>query len=259
MLAGHTKKQLEKYAKMKTFSQKFKEKHCKKFPQVKMVTCHCKSHHKSNCGCLSDAFIEKARTNFSCLLSQPNSAEEFATKLKALAMHAKDKHKWDGGQCDFHPMRVCSCGKCKTEALECEGKDYKSKISLKCPLHALAYEIECEYWSSMAADLVHPVLKRGHSNWLEASHNVLIRFRPKHTYLDRLHYELSTNLGLLQSNMTYIYKKLGPKYHWISDLYQRLKLPMYDGLEEVLEATNRNRKTRLDDLKREEKKKGVLS
>ena len=49
----------------------------------------------------------------------------------------------------------------------------------------------------MASELVHPVLKRGHSNWLEASHNVFIRFRPKHLHLERLHYEVSTNLGLL--------------------------------------------------------------
>ena len=48
----------------------------------------------------------------------------------------------------------------------------------------------------MSQVLVHPVLKRGHSNWLEASHNVLIRFRPKHINLECLHFETSTNLGL---------------------------------------------------------------
>ena len=67
----------------------------------------------------------------------------------------------------------------------------------------LPYEIECHQRASMSEQLVHPILKRGHSNWLEASHNVFIRFQPKHIHLERLHYILSTELALLQSNMTY--------------------------------------------------------
>ncbi len=107
----------------------------------------------------------------------------------------------------------------------------------------------------MADQLVHPELKRGHSNWLEASHNVFIRFRPKHVHLERLHYETSTNLALLQSNMTYMYTKRGPSYHWISDLYQRLKLPVYDGLREALEASNRRWMKGLADQKTDKTKK----
>ena len=72
------------------------------------------------------------------------------------------------------------------ENYECEGKDYHTKHILSCPLHSLAYEIECDRRADMADVLVHPVLKRGHSNWLEASHNVFIRFRPKHINLERL-------------------------------------------------------------------------
>ena len=63
--------------------------------------------------------------------------------------------------------------------------------------------------------LVHPILKRGHSNAVEASHNVLIRFRSKDVFLERLHYQLSTNLGLLQANLTYMHDKFGTSYHWI--------------------------------------------
>lgn len=96
----------------------------------------------------------------------------------------------------------------------------------------------------MTDQLVHPVLKRGHSNWLEASYNMFIRFRPKHVHLQRLHYMTSTNLALLQSNMTYMYTRRGPSYHWIPDLYQRLGLPVYDCLREVLEAVNRERRVR---------------
>ena len=70
--------------------------------------------------------------------------------------------------------------------------------------HVLAYEIECKERASQADKLVHPILKRGHSNAVEASHNVLIRLRSKDIFLERLHYHLSTNLGLLQANLTYM-------------------------------------------------------
>ena len=58
---------------------------------------------------------------------------------------------------------------------------------------------ECHKRAEM---LVHSTLNRGHSNLLEASHNVFICFRPKHIDLERLHYVVSTELALLQSNMT---------------------------------------------------------
>ena len=102
------------------------------------------------------------------------------------------------------------------------------------------------------AVLVHPVLKRGHSNWLEASHNVFIRFRPKHINLERLHYATSNNLGLLQSNMTYMYNKHGPSYHCVAELFRRLGLPVFEGL---LEALNRKRKAELDLAKTEAAKR----
>lgn len=260
LCGGHAgrahKKQLEKLAKMKSFSHDFKKKHNEKFPQVDIVACCCPSRHHPGCGCLSDAFIERARNNFSFVLSQAQSAEEFKTKLNALPRHARDEHIWDEGQCDFHPVKVCSCGKCPNKSeFKCEGKDYHTKFLLSCPLHSLAYEIECNERASMASELVHPVLKRGHSNWLEASHNVFIRFRPKHLHLERLHYEVSTNLGLLQSNMTYLYDKRGPAYHWIPILYNRLKLPLFDGLQEQLELHNRKRKESLGYQKTESSKK----
>ena len=84
-------------------------------------------------------------------------------------------------------------------------------------------------------ELIHPVLKRGHSNAVEASHNVFIRFRSKDIYLGRLHYHVSTNLALLQANLTYMHAKFGISYHWIPDLYRHMKLPVFDGVQEALE------------------------
>ena len=95
-------------------------------------------------------------------------------------------------------------------------------------------------------ELIHPVLKRGHSNALEASHN---RFRSKDISLERLHYHVSTNLALLQANLTYMHAKYGISCHWIPDLYRRMKLPVFDGVQEALERRNVRRKRGLDRAK----------
>ena len=120
--------------------------------------------------------------------------------------------------------RVCICKQCSGEDLKCEGKEYHTRCALTCPFHSLAYEIECHERAEISKQLVHPILKRGHSKWLEASHSVFIRFRPKHINLERLHYVVSTELALLQSNMTYIYEKRGPQYHWVVELFKLLRL-----------------------------------
>ena len=122
--------------------------------------------------------------------------------------HAQDIHSWNGGQCDFHDLRECTCGKCEAE-ITCDGKEYHAKNPLKCPFHALAYKIECYNRASQADQIIHTELGRGHSNYPEASHNVLVRFRSKDKYLQSIHYMVSTNMGLLQANMTWLGKKYG--------------------------------------------------
>ena len=132
---------------------------------------------------------------------------------------------------------------------QCQGKDYHTREVLSCPFHLLVYKIECHIRAKMADQLVDSTLKRGHSNWLESSHNIFIRFRQKHIFLERLHYHVATNLGLLQANQTQEYSQEGPAYHWKIDLLQRLNLPVYDGVREVLRKLNRSRNKRLDALK----------
>ena len=150
-----------------------------------------------------DAFIKRVRNNFSYILTDSKSAEEFAKRLRVLPRHVRDEHEWEevkeeGAEptrehCDFHPLKVCSCGNCADKGnFECEGKDYAMWYRLTFPFHSFVYEIECDYRASMADSLIHPVLKKGHSNWLEASHNVFIRFRSKDISLERLHYEVSS-------------------------------------------------------------------
>ena len=99
------------------------------------------------------------------ILMEAQSQEEFVKRLEALPKHARDIHEWEGGRCDFHPLRVCTCKKCgDKEQIECEGKPYKTRMKLDCEFHALLYEIECTERAAQASKLVHPILKRGHSN-----------------------------------------------------------------------------------------------
>ena len=116
---------------------------------------------------------------------------------------------------------------------------------MTCPFHALAFEIECHSRASQAKQIIHEKLGRGHSNYPEASHNVLIRFRSKDKNLQRVHYIVSTNLGLLQSNMSWLSKKHGQSYHWILDLFSRMKLPVFDGMLGALEKANKIRANNL--------------
>ena len=53
----------------------------------------------------------------------------------------------------------------------------KTMHVLTCPLHALVYEIECDYRASQAQDPIHPELSKGHSNIHESFHSVLTKFK----------------------------------------------------------------------------------
>ena len=160
-------------------------------------------------------------------------------RVKALPRHAVDDHS----QCDFHPLVICSCGKCKkNEPIKCEGKAYKTRFRLDCKFHTLLYEIECHTRADQVKEIIHPVLKRGHSNSVEASHNVFIRFRSKYISIQRLHYNLSTNLALLQANLTYMHAIYGTKYHWIPEVFRRMGLPIFEGAQEALETHSLGRK-----------------
>ena len=204
-------------AAIKTFTKQYQKKHQVKFPDVETVECCCAGgKHKKKCGCLSDKFIKQARINFfCCLVHSGKDPDSFEKKLCNLGKyHAHNIHQCGGGSCDFHSLKTCVCKQCdEDDEVTCDGNLYSTKNPLTCPLHSLAYEIECVERASRAHELIHPVLGRGHSNLPEASHNVLVRFRRKNLYLHRLHYISSTNLGLCQSNMTWLTDKRGVQYH----------------------------------------------
>ena len=213
LCGGHVARAHTKHlevTKQKSFSETKKDSLKQEFPDVTEVKCHCPKRHRKNCGCISKSFLRGARTNFFyCLLQAKTDPEIFAACLLALGKHhAHDIHMWKDGQCDFH-MKNCSCGSCEDDNVQCEGEDYHSKNSLSCPFHALAYEVECHNRASQASQIIHSELGRGHSNYPEASHNVLVRFQSKDKYLQSIHYMVSTNMGLMQANMTWLNKKKG--------------------------------------------------
>ena len=89
------------------------------------MTCHCPVNHNAGCGCLSKKFIGKAHTDFTSILMECQSQEEFVQRLTALPKHARDEQEWDGERCDFHPQHVCTCKECDNKGeIKCKGKPY---------------------------------------------------------------------------------------------------------------------------------------
>ncbi|KXJ07142.1 hypothetical protein AC249_AIPGENE6000 [Exaiptasia diaphana] len=139
--------------------------------------------------------------------------------------------------------------------IKCDGKPYTTRCVLSCPLHALLYQIECERVAKKAADVVHTEMGRGHSNLPESKFNVLTRFRPKSVNLQQKHYEFITNIGLCQSNMTFMYNTAGKEYHWMRSVLSLMKLPVPDGIQDVWTGENTRRIKALEKQKTEKAKR----
>ncbi|KAJ7377766.1 hypothetical protein OS493_026902 [Desmophyllum pertusum] len=91
------------------------------YPQLETVKCECagKRANSKKCGCMSDEFLARAKSNhFSALKQSGNDPEEYAKRMRILGKyHSRDIHDWVGKdgktyRCPWHPQRVCSCGKC---------------------------------------------------------------------------------------------------------------------------------------------------
>ena len=243
-------KKLEELKGMSTFSPAFIALHKSKFPAVESVKCCCagKKHtfvatrNKPVCGCIGPGFIQNAKRNHYCALVQAGcSPEKYRDTMLILGKyHSRDIHEWEGGSCSFHPLVKCSCKECVEDEngfypdMKCQGQPYRSAHPLKCEFHGLAYEIECAERAKNANSVIDPELGKGHSNLPEATFRVLPKFRAKDTNLHQKHYQASTNLGLIQANMSWLYKEKGAQYHWIVDLYSRMGLPVLSGIQEMV-------------------------
>ena len=94
---------------------------------------------------------------------------------------------------------------------------------------------------------------------MEASHNVYICYRNKHIAVEKLHYHVATDLALLQANLSAMREKKGNDYHWIPELYQRLGLPLYEGIQTALLSYCQTRDSILEKTKEEESKRKPIS
>ena len=140
----------------------------------------------------------------------------------------------------------------------CSGKHYKVRGKvLTSDLHSLLYKIECNRIAEKANKVIDPVMGKGHSNLSETKFHVLTKFRPKDVNLHQLHYEFSTNLGLCQSDMTFLGKCKGSSYHWARDLFAKMGLPEVEGLDDIVTKENVERMRRLERQKRTSKKPAV--
>ena len=52
--------------------------------------------------------------------------------------------------------------------------------------------------------------------------------------MNRLHYMTLTNAGLCHWNMTWCYEVRGPQYQWVTDLYERINLPILPAIVKAL-------------------------
>ena len=89
---------------------------------------------------------------------------------------------------------------------------------------------ECAKRAKNAEKVIDPELGKGHSNLPELIFSVLTKFRAKDTNLHQKNYLASTNLGLLQANMTWCFKNKEPHYHWIIELYSKI----FDRIQEMV-------------------------
>ena len=82
------------------------------------------------------------------------------------------------------------------------------------------YEIDCvQEVAAKSSSLNHPTLGHLRTNATESCFSTLTRFRSKNSHLRCMHYEVSTNLGLVHANLTRLIQA-DPNYHWYMELYR---------------------------------------
>ena len=84
-------KALKSY-KAKEFTEDYMAKHENDFPSVRSVTCMCKGkRHSKGCGCIIDAFVESAKRNLFCAITQcGNDSDKYAQRMRKLGgCHAR--------------------------------------------------------------------------------------------------------------------------------------------------------------------------
>ena len=247
------RKQLEMHSKQKVFTDTKIGKYKRQFPEVSSVRCHCSRNHKSGCGCLSPAFIAKAHTDFTSIFMACDSQEEFSRRSWPCPnMRVMNTSGREGDVTSAH---------CVSALIQSVRTKSRYSVMEGCTTPDASSRVPSTRWLMISSAIKeqskqnNSVFKQGHLNSLEASHDILIRFKSKDVFLERLHYQLSTNLGLLQANLTYMHGKFGTHYHWIPELYKRLKLPVFDDVQALERYSSQRRKLSIEKAKTEKQKK----
>lgn len=95
----------------------------------------------------------KSHNHMNCCIHHNNNIFGWLQPQELGRYHAWGIHKWNDGEYSFHPAQVCSCGSCSDEEeLKCPDKGYESRSVVICPMHSLAYDIECDHRANDAAD-----------------------------------------------------------------------------------------------------------
>ena len=100
------KKILELRQKIKKMPKQMSDKYKDTYPGLDKLTCKCIGHHSDACGCLSAAFISKAHTNFTSILMEAQSQEEFVKRLLALHVMSTSGREEDVSSTHFRCARV---------------------------------------------------------------------------------------------------------------------------------------------------------
>lgn len=108
------------------------------------------------------------------------------------------------------------------------------------------YYYECDKLAQLAPSIIHPDLGKGSTNVVEYSHSVLSKFRGKDWNIKKLHYIVSTKIGLLQTNLKWMTQSRGASYHWIVELYERMHIPVFSNLHDVVKVYNEKCQNRLN-------------
>ena len=75
------------------------------------------------------------------------------------------------------------------------------------------------------------MLGKGSTNMIEMLHSVLTSSRAKDWNIKKLHYIVSTNIGLIQTNMPWCYERWGPEYHECMNIP-----PIFGNMPDILKA-----------------------
>ena len=133
------RKILELRQKIKKAPQQMLDRYKSSYPQLGKLTCKCmrvgKGNHSASCGLRVPYCILHFQSPHKFHLNFGGSSIKggICQAAGSITQTCSGVHEWEGGRCEFHPLRVCTCKKCGDSGeIQCEGKAYKTRVKLDC-------------------------------------------------------------------------------------------------------------------------------